>query len=150
MPNSGDLNWKEHSSIDIEAKRVKGYVWDPDALQWVKQRANVDLPSTNVISQSSIVTIAGSAQTTIVTYTNTGSILYFDGFVGTGTVDGEYELSIDTVPKIYLRSSEMNRNIQLFLPVPLKIAINSILTLKVIHYDTFTADFDGSLFGHRY
>ena len=103
----------------------------------------------SIVEGGSIATIAADAKTTILTYTNTSGILYLDGYAGTGSVDAEYILVIDTVEKIFLRSSEQERNVQMPFPRPIKIAQGSIIDIKVTHWTSGTADFDATLFGHR-
>lgn len=160
FPKYHSDTWREHDTVDVLAKRVKGYIWDADGMQWVKQAGNSDgeiqidpesfLPSSSVISHSTINTIAGNAQTTVLTYNNVGVTLWLDGFVTSGTVDAEYSMQIDTADQLVMRTAEEERNVEFKAPKPLKIAAGSTITIKVIHYKDYTADFEATLFGSRY
>ena len=108
------------------------------------------VPATSVVAYAGITTIAGSVLTTLLDYTNTtGGLVLMDSFIAGGTVDAEYEFNIDGVKRGNFRSSEMDRNYQLNLPTPMRIANNGSITIKVTHHDSFTADFDCTLFAHR-
>ena len=108
-------------------------------------------PAITTISQNSITTIAGSSQVTLLTYTNSsGAVALMNGFIVTGTVDAEYEMQINTIKTLVVRSSETQRNVQVFLPFGLRIENTNIVTLKVTHYETFTASFDCSLFLYKW
>ena len=108
------------------------------------------VPSTSIVSNNSINTIAGSAQTTLLDYTNTtGGLVLFDELVAGGTVDAEYEVQVNGTKRVVLRSSEQARDVILPLPTPMRVENNGSITIKVTHYKSYTADFDGTLFAHR-
>jgi hypothetical protein len=94
--------------------------------------------------------VAPSAITTIISYTVTGTDLWFDGFVASGTVDAEYTMHIDATEEISLWTSEQNRNIQFYPVKPMKISVGSTVAIKAIHYTSGTADFKATVLGSRY
>jgi len=160
-PQYHSVTWSEHDDDDsILAKRVKNYLWDSTNLDWVRMAGNSSgeitvagdsfLPASNVIEHDTATTVAGSSQTTIVTYTNTAVVLWLDGFIASGTVDAEYSLQVDAVDKFVLRSAEEDRNVQFHLPKPIKINASSVITIKVIHYKTYTGDFEATILGSRF
>ena len=108
-------------------------------------------PATTIITYGDADTIGGNAQTTLIDYTNTtGDVVLMDGFVTTGTVDAEYEFQISAATKMILRSSEQDRNVAFFLPIAMRIENSSSVQIKVTHYKSYNADFDATLFGHRW
>ena len=108
------------------------------------------VPSTSIVAYGTQVTVASSATTTLLDYTNTtGGLVLLDTVLAGGTVDAEYQMLITGTKKMVLRSSEQFRDIQLNLPTPMRIENNGSITVKVTQYRGITADFDCSLFAHR-
>lgn len=96
------------------------------------------------------LTVAANSVTTILSYTNTGSLLYLDTLIATGEVDAEYRLVINGTTKMKYRTSEQNRTMNVPFPMSQLIQIGDIVDIKVIHYHTAsTADFSANIIGHR-
>jgi len=109
------------------------------------------VPATSILTTAQALTIASSATTTLVDYTNTtGGLVLLDGYVATGDVDAIYGMSIDGSNTTYLRTSEQDRNIVFFLPTPMRVENNGSVRITVAHYNqSNTSNFYNSLFGHR-
>ena len=108
-------------------------------------------PDESIFQFNAIDTIAGSAQTTLVTYTNTtGQDIWLDGFISTGTVDACYALVINTAMKMEYRTSEQDRTAKVLFPKAIKVVNGDIVEIKVEHAYSFTADFTGTIIGSKY
>lgn len=106
-------------------------------------------PTTSVWQYNEILTIASGSLTTILTYTVIGSDLMIDNILASGTVDAEYRVLINGSVKAKYRTSEQDRTTKIILPTPQRVAVGSIIDVKVVHYNVATADFDASLMGHN-
>lgn len=108
------------------------------------------LPSATVEQYNVINSIAGNSQVTIVTYNNTGSILWLTGCIGTGDLPGEYVLYVDGNEKGVVRTSEQHRNGKIIIPKDIKVAIGSIITVKVTHWhQPKLGEFKATIYGYR-
>jgi hypothetical protein len=105
--------------------------------------------NSSVLEYASASTVPANTLTTILTYTNTGSVLWLDQLIATGQDDAEYEIVINTVTKIKYRTSEQQRTMDIQFPIAQKIAINDVIDIKVTHWGSATRDFDASLIGHK-
>jgi hypothetical protein len=106
-------------------------------------------PVSSVWQYNEVLTIAANALTTILTYTVSGSDLYIDNILASGTVDGEFSVLINGVVKAKYRTSEQDRTTKIVLPTAQRVAVGSIIDIKVVHYNIATADFDASIMGHN-
>ena len=115
------------------------------------QGKSSDLPYATILQKGSALIVPNTTLTTILTFTNTSDILWFEGFNGSGEIDAEYTLVINTILKMSLMSSEQNRYVQHFFGVPgMRIEIGDIIDIKVQHFNTVvTGDFHASLWGTR-
>ena len=87
--------------------------------------------------------------TTILTHTVVTTDLYLTGFIMTGEIDAEVGLYINTARAIPGRTSEQDRNLMLHFPSALKMAVGTILDLKIEHfYNGKVSDFEAALIGY--
>jgi len=108
-------------------------------------------PILTIAEKGYINTVAGNSQVTIVSYTNnTGGVLRITGCLGTGTVDAEYVLMINGNEIGTARSSEQERNGKIVIEKGYRINNGDIVTVKVTHWDDFTADFKATIYGHKF
>lgn len=108
------------------------------------------IPSTSIIAYNEEPIVLSSITTTLLDYTNTtGGLVLMDGWTACGNMTGEFEMFINGTKNMKRRSSEQNRNCDFFVPTPIRIENNSFVTIKVTQYDTASASFECSLFGHR-
>jgi hypothetical protein len=122
-----------------------------DTLQEILERLVALFPSETIFQYNTANTVAGSALSTIVTYTNsTGDDIWLDGFIAQGTVDAEYFLYINNVAKVNYRTSEQDRTAKVYFPRLVKIPNGTIVEVKVEHAYTFTADFSATIIGSKF
>ena len=108
-------------------------------------------PDESIFEFAAIDTVAGNAQTTLVTYTNnTGQVVWLDGLVATGTVDACFALVINTAMKMEYRTSEQDRTVNFMFSKPIKISNGTVIQIKVEHSYGFTGDFTGTILGSKY
>lgn len=108
------------------------------------------VPSTSIVAYTNTPTVPSSATTTLLDYTNTtGGLVLLDGFNAAGEVDAEYQMLINGTKKMVLWSSEQDRNVQFYLPTPMRVENNGSITIKVTSFRGITADYNCSLFAHR-
>ena len=108
-------------------------------------------PTDTMEQPGAITTIADNSQTTIVSYTNnTGDDIWLSGCIATGTVDGEYVLTVNGDIKGTVRSSEQDRNGKIVLEQAIKVINGDIITVKVTHWHTYTADFKATIYMYKY
>ena len=108
----------------------------------------VSAPPTSVIVPGSVGAVPASTLTEIVAYTNGATVLFLDGWSGTGQYDGDWYLEINGTPVHEgnaLNVAQAGRNYT----TPIRIEAGILVRIMVTHYGTATGKFDGSLFGHR-
>jgi hypothetical protein len=93
-------------------------------------------------------TVPDNTETTIVSYVNSElSAVWFQGFVGTGNVDAQYKLYINTNLKMRYRTvGGLTANVTI---PPVKLDPGDIVALKVIHWFKKVADFEGTILIYR-
>lgn len=91
--------------------------------------------------------VAGNSEYTVITYTNTGTTLWLDSWVGSGTALGLFSFYVNLNKKIVLRPGS-SLSVQYNFPTPFKVAVGDILDVKVLHKMP-RGNFDASLIGHR-
>lgn len=112
---------------------------------------NSVFPNESIIEFGVLNTVASDSQVTLVTYTNTtGQDIWFDGIMATGNVDACFSVFIDGAQKMEIRTSPVERTAKISFGKPIKIADDSVMQIKVIHFHTATADFSGTIFGSKY
>jgi len=108
----------------------------------------VSAPQASVIVPGTVGVVPTGTLTAIVAYTNTGSVLFLDGWSGTGQYDGDWYLEINGVPVHEgnaLNVAQAGRNYT----TPIRIEDGILVRIMVTHYGAATGKFDASLFGHR-
>lgn len=108
----------------------------------MKPEESVSIPGANAAVPANIVT-------TIVSFTNTGSPFYFDGWLGTGQYEGDWFVAIDSVTSPEDRSSASSMRAGTQFTSPRRIEVGSIIDIKVEHYGGATGQFSATIFGHR-
>ena len=122
-----------------------------ETLQEILDRLVALFPSESIFEFNTATTIAGGSLVTIVTYTNnTGDDVWLDGFMAEGTVDGEYMMTINNVPKLVYRTSEQDRTAKIHFPRLVRIPDTTIVEVKVEHHYSFTADFTATVIGSKF
>jgi len=105
--------------------------------------------TSSVFIRGTATTVASGSQTTVTSYTNTGTTLWLDGVVGEGQIDAEWELVVDASIKISFRSGGIDCTGQLWFPRAIRIPVGSIIDVKVTHHFSSTCDFSSSIVAHR-
>lgn len=93
--------------------------------------------------------VPANSVTTIVSFTNTGSPFFFDGWLGTGQYEGDWFVAIDSVTSPEDRSSASSMRAGTQFTSPRRIEVGSIIDIKVEHYGSATGQFSATIFGHR-
>lgn len=114
---------------------------DPIAVV-MKPAETLAIPGANGAVPANIVT-------TIVSFTNTGTPFYFDGWLGTGQYEGDWFVAIDSVTSPEDRSSASTMRAGTQFTSPRRIEVGSIIDIKVEHYGSATGQFSATIFGHR-
>lgn len=149
-------NFSFDYDFDMLMVEIAGYDSSTDSLKRIavdglgQLKVSVGSPNVSIWEWDEVSTIAANSIATILTYTVTTTDLLIDSIFATGTVDAEYQVLLDGNIKAKYMTSEQDRTVKFNFPVAQKIAVGTIITIKVIHFRTgITADFNASLIGHK-
>lgn len=106
--------------------------------------------TTSVWEYAEITSIASGATSTILTYTVTSTELFLDQVIASGDIDAEYTIVVDGSTKARYKTSEQNRTAQFIFTSPQRVAVGSIIDIKVTHFQTGSSgNFNTALIGHK-
>lgn len=108
----------------------------------------VEKPSASVVVSGNANTVPPSTLTPVVTYVNAADVLWLDGWSGKGQFDGDWYLEINGSPVHEGNALATNSPGRAY-TTPIKVAAGITVRIMVTHYGGSTADFAGTLFGHR-
>ena len=108
----------------------------------------VNAPPTSVIVPGTDLVVPPSTLTAIVSFTNTGSVLFVDGWSGSGQWDGDWYLEINgsaVHEGNALNVAQAGRSYS----SPQRVGTGILVRIMVTHYGSSAGRFDATLFGHR-
>ena len=108
-----------------------------------------DRPDSNIIAYNNMLAVAPGVQTTLLTYTNSGSKFWLDLVLATGTYHGIYILIIDGNTIYQERTTAANINHRQPFAFPLVINTGSTIEIDVIHSAGGNRAFNASFIGNR-
>ena len=150
----GNVRGTDNTQHVLVNDEGKVYVIDEDAITLLQEileaLGGTPAPLQSIIERQPATLVPGNVETTVLTYTVSGSTLWLDEVVVTGPVDGKWGIYINTVRKIPYWTSEQNRTGIITFPKSLKLIVGTIIDIKILHnYTSFTPDFEATLIGHR-
>ena len=96
------------------------------------------------IEFQTITTVASGTETTVLSFTNTGSVLFIDSIGGTGTARSEWKIYFNSIEKIRRRIEVGNMNLEIPM-YDFKLGNGSTIDVKIEHPETNTQSFQSDV-----
>jgi len=101
-----------------------------------------------VLSNATASAVTDNTQTTVDTYTASGSDVSITKILVTGTANSEWIIEVDSTEKMAFRIADGNKTRDIEFSTPLSLADGSTIDIKVEHFFSGeTADFKASILG---
>ena len=105
--------------------------------------------TSTILSNGSATGVASTTQTTVDTYTASGSDVKLSKIIVTGDANATWSIEIDSVEKIEWRAADGNKTRDFDFSSPLVLANGSTIDIKVEHFFTAeTANFKATILGY--
>lgn len=165
--HTGGTNYKDpeldvyYHPVVVSFKYAKITVEDMETIvklvdklgEWIDQDNPLfvaDRPSETVLEPGILTNVAKDSWETLITYTVTDNELWLDQIVVTGNVPCEVSIFINTSEKVPTRTSHQDRTVMIKFEPAARMAVGTIIDVKVRHSNDAPAEFKGCLNGHKY
>jgi len=144
------LNSRYHLLVYSAIKNVTGIQINPATEETVQAILNeLKKDTINFIQYNEVGSVIGNLETSILSYTNSGTKLYLQSVLGSGESDAEYRFYINSLLKIQKRTSAAKKNAEIPFSTPYILIVGDIIDLKVFHYMSMSRKFNATFIGFR-